>query len=87
MHNNFLQLLSTRVKTSAVIFCLFDIYADRYKVNGGGWVYLFICLSAGAVEWESSGYATTLLHHAPLKVTSVLVPFVIFVGLFQLIGI
>ena len=50
----------------------------------GGWVYLysFICSSAGAVEWESSCFATTLLHHAPPKVTLVLVLFVIFGGLF-----
>ena len=53
--------------------------------GGGGWVYLysFICLSAGAVEC----FATTLLHHAPPKVTSVLVLFVTFEGLFYLIGI
>ena len=51
---------------------------------GGGWLYLysFICLSAGAVEWESSCFVTTLLHHAHPKVTSVLVLFVIFRGLF-----
>ena len=51
---------------------------------GGGWMYLysFICLSAGAVEWESSCFATTLLHHALPKVTSVLVLFVIFGSLF-----
>ena len=51
---------------------------------GGGWMYLysFICLSARAVEWESSCIATTLLLHAPPMVTSVLVLFVIFGGLF-----
>ena len=36
-------------------------------------IYSFICLCAGAVEWESSCFATTLLHYAPPKVTSVLV--------------
>ena len=52
--------------------------------NGGGWMclYSFICLSAGAVEGESSCFAITLLHHAPPQVTSVLVLFVIFGGLF-----
>ena len=56
--------------------------------SGDGWVHLysFICLSAGTVEWESSCFATTLLHHAPTKVTSVLVLFVIG-GLFYMIGI
>ena len=44
--------------------------------------YSFSCLSAGAVEWEPSCFAITLLHHAPPKVTSVLVQFVIFGGLF-----
>ena len=42
--------------------------------------YSIICLSAGAVE--SSCFATTLLHHAPPKVTSVQVLFVIFGGSF-----
>ena len=46
------------------------------------YLYSFICLSAGAVEWESSFFATTLLYHAPPKVTSVLVLFVIFGGSF-----
>ena len=41
-------------------------------------VFLFIYLSTGAVECESSCFATTLLHHAPSKVTSLLVLFVIF---------
>ena len=52
--------------------------------DGGGWRYLysFICLSAGAVEWEPSCFATTLLRHAPPRVTLVLVLFVIFGGLF-----
>ena len=57
--------------------------------NGGGWLYLysFICLSAGTVECESSCFAATLLHHAPPKMTPVLVLFVIFGGLFKLISI
>ena len=55
-----------------------------FTTIGGGWVYLysFICLSALAVEWESPCFATTLLPHAPPKVTSVLVLFVIYRGLF-----
>ena len=54
-----------------------------YQIEGG-WMYLyeFSCLFAGAVEGESPCFATTLLHHAPPKVTSVLVLFVIFGGLF-----
>ena len=41
----------------------------------GGWVYLysFILLSTGAINWESSCFATTVLQNAPPKVTSVLV--------------
>ena len=46
------------------------------------YLYSLICLSAEVVEWESSCFATTLFYHAPLKVTSVLVLFVIFGGLF-----
>ena len=67
---------------SVDIFAIVHVFL--YHVDGGGWMhlYLFICLSAGAVEWESSCFATTLLHHASLKVTSVLVLFVIFGGLF-----
>ena len=44
----------------------------------------FICYSAGAVEWESSCFANTVLHQAPLKVTLELALFVISGGLFQL---
>ena len=53
----------------------------------GGWMcrYSFICLSAGAVEWKPSGFAATLLHYAPPKVTLILVLFVIFAGFFSLI--
>ena len=51
------------------------------------YLYSFICLSAGAVVCESSCFATTLMHHAPLKVTSVAALFVIFESLFYLIGI
>ena len=47
----------------------------------------FIYLSAGAVEWESSCFGTTLLHHAPSKVTPMLVLFVIFGGVCQLTDI
>ena len=46
------------------------------------YLYSFICLSAGAVGWESSCFATTLLRHALPEVTSVIVLFVIFGGLF-----
>ena len=60
------------------------IHLFIYLLFGGGWMYLylFICLSAGEVEWESSCFATTLLFYASPKVTSVLVLFVIFGGLF-----
>ena len=45
---------------------------------------LFICWRNRVSSiWMSSGFATTLLHHAPPKVTSVLVLFVIFGGLFD----
>ena len=64
-------------------------YKCRYASNAShsprGWLvylYSFICLSAGAVEWESSCFATTLLHHALPKLTSVLVLFVIFGDVF-----
>ena len=46
------------------------------------YLYSFICLSAGEVEGESSCFTATLFHHAPPKVTSVLMLFVIFGGLF-----
>ena len=42
----------------------------------------FICLSAGAIEWQPCFFATILLLYASPKVTSVLVLFVMFVGLF-----
>ena len=58
------------------------IFLTACDGGGCGYFYSFICLSAGAVEWESFCFATTLLHHAPPKVTSVLVLFVIFGGLF-----
>ena len=45
-------------------------------------IYSFICLSAGVVEWHSHCFVILLLHHAPPTVTSVLVLFVIFGGLF-----
>ena len=53
------------------------LFFNLIRIEGGGWVYLysFICLSAGAVKCVSSCFATTLLHHAPPKVTSVLVLF------------
>ena len=40
--------------------------------------FSFIRLSARAVEWQCSCFATILLHHAPSKMMSVLVPFVMF---------
>ena len=51
---------------------------------GGGWLYLysFIYLSAGVVEWQPYCFVIILLHHAPLKMASVLVLFVIFEGFF-----
>ena len=72
---------------SFVDYFSITITQDVFSISleyGGGWKYLysFICLSARAVECESSCFATTLLHHAPLKVTSVQCLFVIFGGLF-----
>ena len=43
---------------------------------------LLIYLSEGAVEWQFECFVTILLHHAPVKVTSVLVLFVLFRVLF-----
>ena len=42
----------------------------------------FICLAAGAIEWHPYFFATILLLYALPRVTSVLVLFVIFGGLF-----
>ena len=42
----------------------------------------FICLSAGVVEWQLYCFVIILLHYAPSKMTSVLMLFVIFRGLF-----
>ena len=72
-----LVLCSVVFRSIFVCSLLLDLY-------GGGWMYLlsFICLSAVAVEDGSSYFATALLHHAPPKVTSMLVLFVIFEGLF-----
>ena len=44
--------------------------------------YSFICLYAGAVNWQPSCSASILLHYAHVEATSVLVLFVIFGGLF-----
>ena len=51
---------------------------------GGGWLYLysFICLSAGVIERQPYCFVVLLLHHAPPKLASVLVLFVIFGGFF-----
>ena len=38
----------------------------------GEYLYSFICLSAGVVEWQPYCFII-LLHHAPVKVTLVLV--------------
>ena len=46
--------------------------------------HIFIYLSVGAIQWQLQCFATILLHHALVKVTSVLVLFVIFRGSFQL---
>ena len=51
-------------------------------VEVGCTISSFICLSAGAIEWQPCFFATILLLYAPPKVTSVLVLFVIFGGLF-----
>ena len=42
----------------------------------------FICVCAGAIEWQPCSFATILLLYAPPKIISVLVLFVIFGGLF-----
>ena len=57
--------LSDMLLVGLTIFHIF--YCFYVKLFGGGWVslYSFICLSAEAVERESSCFATTLLHHAP----------------------
>ena len=47
-----------------------------------GYHISLICLSIGAVEYQSYCFATNLLHYASLKVTSVLVLFVFFIGIF-----
>ena len=51
-------------------------------VEVGCTISSFICLSAGGIEWEPYFFATILLLYAPPKVTSVLLLFVIFGGLF-----
>ena len=57
-------------------------HRENSHTIGGGWFGVsFICLSAGAVEWGSSWFAITLMHHVPPKRISVLVLFVIFGGL------
>ena len=40
------------------------------------------CLCAGTVEGQLQHFATILLHHASVKVTSVLEQFIIFRGVF-----
>ena len=45
----------------------------------------FICLSAGAIEWQPCFFAPVLLLYAPPKVTPVLVLLVIYGGLFILL--
>ena len=50
--------------------------------EGWGTISSFICLSAGAIEWQPFFFATILLLYAPPKVISVLVLFVIFGGWF-----
>ena len=42
----------------------------------GSTICSFICLSAGAIEWQPCCFATILLLYAPSKVVSVLVLFV-----------
>ena len=50
-------------------------------------IYSFICLSAGAIEWQPCCFDTILLLYAPPKVISVLVLFITFGGSFQFISI
>ena len=67
--------------------CISDIkwkvYMYVIRKFGGSGLYLYscICLSAGVVEWQPYCFVIILLHHAPPKVASVLVLFVIFEGL------
>ena len=74
--DDFREMLASK-QTNTTSNLIKPIYPYGY---GGGWMYLysFICLSAIAVDWKFTCFATTLLHHAPRKVTSVIVLFVIF---------
>ena len=51
----------------------------------GSFGCIFICLSAGAVEWESSCFTTTLWHHVPANVISGPVLVIIFGGLLNVL--
>ena len=68
---------------SAYNYCTFFRKQNEGRLSAS----LFTYLSAGVVEWATSCFATTLLHDAPPKVTPALVLYVIFGGLFLLIGI
>ena len=57
---------------------------DTYRGEVVCIISSFICLSAGAIEWQPCFFVTILLLYAPPKVTSVLVLF-IFGGLFNLL--
>ena len=66
--------------SASAIWYLCRIILVQCIGSGGGWLYLysFICLSTEVVEWQPYCFVVILLHHAPPKVTSVLVLFVIF---------
>ena len=52
----------------------------------GGWIiYSFICLSAGALEWQLGCFTTILQLYAPPKMRLVLALFIIFGGSFYFI--
>ena len=58
------------------------MYSDYFRGEVECTNSSFICLSAGAIEWQPCFFAIILLLYAPPKVISVLVLFVIFGGLF-----
>ena len=74
--------IASGVQTLAISNSIYKFYLSEVS-STGGWLYLysFICLSAGVVERQSYCFVIILLHHAPPRVASVLVLFVIFGGL------
>ena len=64
-----------------VLFVILGGLFQLIREEVGCSIYLFICVSAAAVEWQSQCFATILLHHASVEVASVMVRFVNFRGL------